>query len=103
MLLKMTKEHIANIKYVADMLRLMGNKKTFLILQIICDSKGIYVTELSIKANLFQTEVSSILSKLRRYGIVKCTHESKLRKYEINHRRFEHIAVTIKNYVNTIS
>ena len=99
MLLKKTKLNIENVKYVATMLQFLHNEKTFTVLQILCESKGLYVSDLTIKSRLVQTKVSAILSKLRKYGLVSCTTWGKHRKYVINPKRFEHIAVTIKNYV----
>ncbi len=100
MLLKKTKLNVDNVKYVATMLQFLHNEKTFTVLQVLCESKGLYVSELTIRSRLVQTEVSAILSKLRRYGIVSCTTWGKQRKYVINPKRFEHIAITIKNYLN---
>jgi len=99
MLLKKTKLNVDNVKYVATMLQFLHNEKTFTVLQILCESNGLYVSELTIRSRLVQTEVSAILSKLKRYGLVSCTIWGKQRKYIINPKRFEHIAVTIKTYV----
>lgn len=100
MLLKKTKLNPENVQKVANMLRILENEKTFIILQLLADSNGMYVTDLVIKSKLVQPEISGILSKLRKYYIVSCTVEGKHRKYIINVKRFKHISMTIKNYVN---
>jgi predicted transcriptional regulator len=100
MLLKTIKRDVDKIKHVATMLQLLHNEKTFVILQLLCDHKVMCVTDLVIKSNLVQTEISGILSKLKKYDIVKCTTDGKKRNYKINAARFEHITNTIKNYLN---
>ena len=100
MLLNKTKLNIDNISKVAAMLNFIDNEKTFTVLQVLCESKGLYVSELTIRSRLVQTEVSAILGKLKSYGLVSCTTEGKQRKYIINSDKFEHLAITIKNYLN---
>ena len=97
-IVKVTK--LEKINKVAVMLNFLNNDKTFSVLQVLCESDGLYVSDITIKSRLVQTEVSAILSKLKKYNLVSCTRYGKHKKYIINADKFEHLCITIKNYLN---
>jgi hypothetical protein len=88
--------------YMANVYKLLANEKCLKIIKALefanVNGYTMNVTEILVKARLYENETSAMLNKMKRLGMVTSVRSGKFVNYSINKKMFDELGC-IENYI----
>ena len=93
--------------YMMNVYKILSNDKCFRILKVLDDAENLFegykmnVTEILVKARLYEAETSTALNKMKRFGLVSSIRDGKFVRYTINKKMLDELGC-IETYIDNL-